>query len=459
MKYSTVLVFWDGSVMVTTKDAKVFVHRYRWIIFSILIVAYFFVYFQRMSLNAVGTDMINDIGSGSKEYLSSIYFWTYAFMQIPSGIMADRLGPRKATTIFMAIAAVGSFVTCMGNDFTTLVAGKMLIAAGMAVIYIPLMKIISVWFDKDDFPQLNGIVIAVGNVGALAAAAPLSYLADAIGWREVFLVLGLVTITLSILCLIFVRDHPHDIGMPGLEEIREEETGIHSEDKSDAKLPVVAGLLTVAKSGRVFWTMGLAYFLIYGTIMVFQGTTSIAYFKTDIYTFPLAAWFITMLGVGKIVSTILIGRLSSRKIVKSKKKLMVFGTFMFAMVWAIIWLFAGSLDSQIFWSVVCTLFGFFGGFMTLSYTQVKEWFPISISGTATSFLSVMLFLGAAVCTTLAGVILHKEYILSNYSTLWALMFVAALAAFVLVLISKEKTDEDPLIEPRNMDSSTSQNSQ
>jgi sugar phosphate permease len=434
--------------MIVNDETKSFVYRYRWAIFIILTVTYFFVYFHRMSINAVGTEMIDDIGSGSKEYLSSIYFWTYALMQIPSGILADRLGPRKATTIFLGLATIGSFITCIAADFTTLAVGKIFIAAGMAVVYIPLMKIISVWYYRKDFPQLNGIVIAVGNVGALAAAAPLSYLADAIGWRDVFLILALITMVLAFLCLTFIRDHPHDMDKPSLEEIREAETGEKSEDRSDEKVPIISGLLTVFKSGRVFWTMGLAYFLIYGTIMVFQGTTSIAYYKSHVYTFALAAWFVTMIGVSKIVSTVLIGRLTSRGIVDSTKKLMIFGTFMYMLVWAVIWLFAGEIQNEWFWFIICALFGFFAGFMTLSFSQVKEWFPISISGTAMSAMNVLLFLGASVGTTIAGIVLHKEYTLSNYSTLWAIMFIAAVIALLLVIISKEKKNDDKMIMPK-----------
>jgi sugar phosphate permease len=428
-------------------DCKRLVYKYRWAMFAILVVTYFFVYFHRMSVNALGTDMVADVGSGSKEYLSSIYFWTYALMQIPSGILSDRLGPRKASSIFLAIATAGSFITMFGESFLALAVGKVLIAAGMAVVYIPLMKIISVWFDKKDFPQLNGIVIAVGNVGALAASAPLVYLAEAIGWRDVFLLLGIITMVLALLCFAFVRDHPKNIGMPGIEEIRAEETGVEDTDRSDGKVPVLSGLRTVFGSGRVFWTMALAYFLVYGTIMVFQGTTSIMYFKSHVYGFALAAWFVTMIGVGKIASTILIGRLASRGLVRSKKKVMAFGTFVFMLVWAFIWLFAGDIDNQYVWFAVCGLFGFFGGFMTLSFSQVKEWFPISISGTAISSMNVFLFLGASVATTVAGMILHNVYTLENYSTLWAVMFAAAAAAFVLVLLSKERKEGDDMIMP------------
>ncbi len=433
--------------MQVTEATKKAVYRYRWVMFVLLLAAYFFVYFHRVSVNAVGTEMIDEVGQGSKEFLSSVYFWVYAAMQIPSGILADRLGPRRAMTIFLAIASAGSLLTFAGTDFLMLAVGKALIAAGMAVIYVPTMKIISVWFGKEDFPQLNGIVIAVGNVGALAGAAPLVMLAAAIGWREVFLLLGMVSVLICVLCLLLIRDHPHDKGLPGIEEIEEAETGIPPEERSDARLPTLTGIGAVIGSGRIFWTMGIAYFLVYGTIMVFQGTVAIKYFESHVYTFALAAWFITALGASKIVSTLLIGRMISRGIVSSKKKLMAFGTGMYVLVWAVIWLFAGDVDSEMFWFAVCALFGFFSGFMTLSFTQVKEWFPVSIAGTAISFMNVLLFLGAAVFTTASGIILHTVYSLENYSSLWGLMFAAATVALLMVLISRERREGDPMISP------------
>lgn len=434
-----------------TETAKSVVYSYRWVMFAVLTAAYFFVYFHRMSVNAVGGDMIADIGSGSKEFLSSIYFWTYAFMQIPSGILADRYGPRKATTVFLALATLGSMITCFADSFLLLSVGKVLIAAGMAVVYIPLMKIISVWYGKEDFPQLNGIVIAVGNVGALAAAGPLYSLSEAIGWRNVFLVLALITMLLTVLCYALIRDHPSKIGAMGIEDIRKAETGVSDDDRTDGSAPVLAGLSTVLGSGRIFWTMAIGYFLIYGTIMVFQGTTSIQYFRSDVYSFAMAAWFVTMIAVGKIASTLLIGRLTTMGVIHSKKSVMMFGTFLYAIVWGIIWLFAGDIDNPWFWMIICTLFGLFGGFMTLSFSQVKEWFPISISGTAMSMMNVCLFLGSAVMTALAGVVLHTVYSLENYTTLWGIMFAMAALAFVLVCVSRERKEGDAMLMPEETD--------
>ncbi|MCQ2069742.1 MAG: MFS transporter [archaeon] len=409
-------------------------YRYRWYIFLTLLVAYFFVYFHRMTVGILGTDIVSEVG-GTVGVLSSVYFWTYTFMQIPSGILSDSLGPRKASFIFLCIAAIGSFLTAFGTQFWMVVLGKVFIAAGMAVIYIPLMKLIAVWFKKSDFAQLNGIVIATGNIGAIAASAPLEMLSDLIGgWRNVFITLGAVTVLLAVLCVVIIRDHPHDKGFDGIEEIEKKDT----DDPTAARMPVLQGLRMVFSGGRRFWPIALAYFCVYGSIMVFQSTWAKTYFNS-VYDFAYSvAWFVTVIGIGKILSTVTIGILSGRGILRSKRRTMLYGTFAFLCIWAFLWLGAGKFDSYALWFVVCFLFGFFGGFMSLCFTQVKEWYPIAISGTAVAATNTMLFLGASVCTTIAGSIIGTTYSLCNFSTVWGIMFFTVLLALVMVFISKEK---------------------
>jgi sugar phosphate permease len=366
-------------------------------------------------------------------------------MQIPSGLLADHLGPRKATFIFLSIAAAGSFITFMGTEFWEMVLGKMLIAAGMAIIYIPLMKIISVWFGKSDFPQLTGIVIAVGNVGAIAASAPLEMLADALGWRDVFLLLGIVTSILAVVCLLFIRDHPHRKGLPAIEEIEYAEKGTPISDVTDSKLPIIKSLVMVASGGRKFWTLAIAYFLVYGSIMVFQGTWAITYFN-NAYDFALSvAWFVTMMGVGKILSTAAIGVMNGRGIIRSKRKAMIWGTLAYTITWAVIWISGGHLENYWFWMTVCFMFGFFGGFMTLSFTQVKEWYPTAIAGTSVSAMNLFLFLGASVCTTVTAMILVKPYTMDSFTLTWALMFAMSVCALIMVILSIEKKEGDLFI--------------
>jgi len=414
--------------------------RYRWIIFGVLLIAYFFVYFHRTSTSVIGPVMIGSIGIpiSMLALLSSVYFYTYLAMQLPSGFLSDRFGPRRSSAIFLTLAACGAFLTCYGDTFAMLAIGKAMIACGMAVVYIPLMKILAVWFRKNEFASLAGVVIAVGNVGALGAAAPLMILMDTMDWRTVFMLLGLVTLILAFLCLVLIRDHPSQMGFPSIEEIESEETGIPITESSAAKVPILHGLRTAFCSGRKFWMPTLAYFVVYGSIMIYQGLWIKVYFDNT-YSFVLsAAWLVTMVAVGKIISSATLGILTDR-VGFSKKAVMMIGNIGFLAVWGVIWLYSGQGDYWT-WMFINFMFGLFGGFMTLSFGQVKEWFPLSISGTVVAGMNMFLFGGAAIMQSLSYFII-KDKTLQEFQTLWMIMFVCVIFACVFTSLSVEKKKE------------------
>ena len=165
---------------------------------------------------------------------------------------------------------------------------------------------------------------------------------------------------------------------------------------------MLLGLKTVFAGGRKFWPMAIAYFLVYGSIMVFQGTYAKVYFNTFHSFAGLTIWIVSMLSIGKIFSIAASGILSGRGIIKSKRTAMFWGTAGYAAVWLIMWLFIGEVQSVLFWGIISALFGFFGGFMSLSFAQVKEWHPTSLAATSVGALNLFVFLGASMATTQIG---------------------------------------------------------
>lgn len=408
--------------------------RYRWIMFILLLVAYFFVYFHRNSTSVIGDDIVNTFG-GSVALLGSVYFYSYLMMQLPSGILSDNFGPRRSTFIFLLVATCGVFMTCFGNGIWTMYLGKALIGIGLAVVYLPLMRIIAVWFRKNEFATLAGVVIAVGNVGALGATAPLEYMIDMMSWQSVYTILGVVTLILAFLCLILIRDHPSKMGYPSIEEIEYEETGIEPQDNVAEKIPITHALKQIFTSGRKFWMPALAYFMIYGAIMVYQGLWGKIYFQT-VYLFPNAVWMLTAVAIGKIFSSAALGFIADR-FGLSKRTIMVVGNIGFLAMWGLLWIFTGEIDSFLFWICVNFMFGFFGGFMTVSFGLVKSQFPTSISATAVAALNIFLFSGAAVMQSLSHFIIVNRTS-AEFELLWMIMFVCVIAAVILSALSVEK---------------------
>ena len=76
--------------------------RFRWLIFLVLALAYLFVYFHRLSLSVVANDLIKDFQTTASVigFLGSIYFYCYAAMQLPAGLLSDSLGLENRSPSF-----------------------------------------------------------------------------------------------------------------------------------------------------------------------------------------------------------------------------------------------------------------------------------------------------------------------------------------------------------------------
>lgn len=438
----------ENDHMAIDEEKKRKTLSYRWLVFAVLAVAYFFVYFHRTTGGAI-SDNLQDffgVGTASVALLASAYLYSYTLMQIPSGILTDRMGPRKAATIFIFLIAVGSLLSAYSatsGDFALMIAGKFIIGIGAAVVYIPIMKILAVWFRKNEFASMSGILLLVGNVGGIAAATPMVIMMDSLGIQNTYIVLAVVTAVIAGLCWLLVRNHPSEMGLPSIEEIVSDETGQPVGESTLAKMGTVEALKMTFTSGTKFWSLAIWFFFMYGTIMLWQASQAGSFYKS-IYGFTAgeAGLMVTMVGIGMVFGCPLAGTISD-KVLHSRKKVLIIGTAVYTAIWAAIWLTAGmdGMDSIAIQAAINFLFGFFGGFFVVSYAQIKELYPIAMAGTSTAALNLFPFAGGAILITIAGFIV-SEKTLTEFQNLWMLAFAMMVVALVCVILSQEKTSEN-----------------
>lgn len=435
---------WRNNMTIEeSKKKKVF--SYRWLIFVVLAVAYFFVYFHRTTGGAISTTMQEAFGVGSAEIalLASAYLYAYTLMQLPSGILTDKFGPRKAASIFIILLALGSVLCAVAepmDNFNMMIAGKFVIGIGAAVIYIPIMKVLAVWFKKDEFASMSGILLLVGNVGGIAAATPMVLMMDSLGIEVTYYVLAGITAVIGVLTYLFVRNHPSEMDLPSIEEIVAEETGEPIKESTSQRVPMMEALKMTFGSGMKFWPLAIWFFCMYGTIMLWQASQAGSFYGSiggvDKSTY---ANFIMMVGIGMVFGCPLAGTLSD-KVLKSRKKVLIVGTIVYTLVWCFIWLTAGKEDivsNSAIQYVVNFLFGFFGGFFVVSYAQIKELFPVGMAGTSTAALNLFPFAGGAILITIAGLVVTDKT-LAQFQTIWAMAAILMIIACVCAFLSKEK---------------------
>lgn len=423
---------------------------YRWAIFAVLALAYFFVYFHRTTGGAI-SDTLQDffgVGTASVALLASAYLYAYTLMQIPSGILTDKFGPRKAATIFIFLIAAGSILSAASaaaDNFTLMIVGKFIIGIGAAVVYIPIMKVLAVWYRKNEFASMSGILLLVGNVGGIAAATPMVLLMDGLGIQNTYIFLAVVTVVIAGLCWLIVRNHPSEMELPGIEDIVSEETGEPVTESTSAKMGTVEALKMTFASGRNFWPLAIWFFFMYGTIMLWQASQAGSFYKS-VYGFSAgdAGIMVTMVGVGMVCGCPIAGRLSDMYF-HSRKKVILIGTLVYTCLWGVIWATAGKghMDGIAIQGVINFLFGFFGGFFVVAYAQIKELYPIAMAGTSTAALNLFPFAGGAILITIAGFMISDKT-LAEFQNVWLMAFLMMVAACVCAFLSVEKGSDEKI---------------
>ncbi len=403
----------------------------RWTIFGIMALTYFLVYFHRVSPAVLATDLQESFGVGltAVAVLSSAYFYAYTVMQLPCGVLTDRWGPRRTVCAFTALSALGAFVTALAGSFEMVVAGRVMIGLGVAMVYVPTLKVLSSWFHRDEFSTLTGILLMVGNVGGLAAAGPLAAMSDYAGWRQVFLALAVLTAVLTWLMWLLVRDRPQDVGLPGAEEALDDEEG--------ERLPLIDSLRRVFGSGIRFWPFAVIFFFMYGSLMVYQGLMGGPFFR-DVLGWDKAEYgfSLTFVGLGMIAGCPVSGFISDR-VLRSRRKVVVFGTAAFTLMWGVMWFASGRLTDHAAYAALHFVFGFFAGWYVPIYGQVKDAFPRSMTGTAIASLNIFPFAGGALLQMVSGYMIANNS-LSEYRSVWFLMLAGMTMATLAALFTRER---------------------
>ncbi|NIS60520.1 MAG: MFS transporter [Proteobacteria bacterium] len=415
--------------------------RYRWLIFVVLAIGYVLVYFHRVSSAVVASELAEafHLSGAILGVLASAYFYPYAIMQLPAGLLSDSLGPRKAVTLSTLIAALGAVLFGISPTVSLAITARIFIGLGVAVIFIPAMKIFAEWFLPREFAMMTAILMIIGGLGWLSASTPLALLTLWLGWRLAFIMIGLGTLLLAILSWSIIRDRPQDMGLPSLAEM---DVSKSSAIPGKSRIGLLEGMRIVLCQ-RHFWPLAIWFFFNSGTIFGFGGLWG-GPFMMEVYGLNKAetANILMMIPVGIITGSPLLSFISDR-VIQGRKPVLIGSAIVLILTWIPLAFFAARLGTVIL-ALICFLMGVFsGGIVVIAFTTTKELFPTAITGTSTGTVNLFPFFGGAVFQPLMGAILDKvgkaggAYPACAYEWAFLASFIATIFAFIAILFMKE----------------------
>jgi len=180
------------------------------LVFMPFAAGYYLSYLFRVINAVVAAPLVADLGLDATRLglLSSVYFLTFAAVQLPLGAALDRFGPRRVQGILLMLAAAGAVIFARASGLTGLLIGRALIGIGVAGALMAGLKAIVEWFPQQRLALINGAFIALGAAGAVKATAPVEWMLGWLDWRRLFLLLGAATAAVSLLILLLVLEPP-----------------------------------------------------------------------------------------------------------------------------------------------------------------------------------------------------------------------------------------------------------
>jgi sugar phosphate permease len=423
--------------MMTDKDNAKVRNFHRWAVFFIISLVYFFVYFHRVSTSVIAQDILTTFNANATAlgFMSSMYFYLYAFEQPLVGHFTDRLGARRVIAYCTLIAAAGCFLFALSPSIGWASAGRALIGIGVGGVYVPAVKAFSQWFRNNEFATMVGLLLAVGNFGAIIATTPLAWAVNTWGWRMSFNVIGCISLALALAVLILFKD------FKASNETIQDEHNIKPAGEDSVKMPFYRPLLS-----SQFWIIGITFFGVYGIVMTFQGLWAtpflMAVFETDRIT---ASKLNMLIPIGFIIGAPLFGWLADR-IFKSKVQVMIFLLGILTVSWAGI-VFGMSLGVVFVSSILFFMGMAIGGFISILWAHIRDITPARTLGTFSGLINPAPFLGVAVFQVLTGLLLDRAalvngaYLPEAYKSSFVFCFFVSCACLLLSLFIKEKKAE------------------
>jgi sugar phosphate permease len=234
------------------------VPRRRWGIALLLGFGVLVNYFDRVNLS-VSRDALQDafgISTVMFGYLSSAYNWTYALLQLPSGLLLDRFGVRRVGIVSAIIWSVASFAAALSGGIGALFASRLLLGIGEAPTFPAYAKATGYWFPKDERSLATAMFDAAAKFSSAIGIPVLGLVLLHFGWRWNFAATGLISVLFFSLFYAYYRNPSEDKLLSSAEREYIARGGAQPEDR--ARAAKGAPLAYLLQQRRV-WGLALGF--------------------------------------------------------------------------------------------------------------------------------------------------------------------------------------------------------
>jgi MFS family permease len=409
-----------------------------WTIWALGAALYLIAFYQRVAPAVITQELSRDFGlsAGALGNLSAFYFYSYVAVQIPTGLLADRWGPRRLLAIGAALTAAGTLVFALAPGVGWANAGRLAIGAAAGVAFVSMLKLASHWLPARQYAFASGVALFVGVLGATLAGPPLRIAVDAFGWRVVMGVSAAITAAIAVAIWIVVRDDPSERGY----------ASFHGPvvARRDAATSIASQLREVL-SYRNTWLLLAIPGAFSGILLTFAGLWGVPFLVSQ-YGFSTrgAAALTSAMLVSWSLASMAYGPLSER--IGRRKPFYVAGLVATLTLWSLV-VFVPGLPVAALTALLLALSVAAGAFI-VTFAFARESVPARLSGTISGMANMGVMLGGMFMQPLVGLVLDwrwdgrmaegvRVYDFAAYQWGFALMLSWGVVSLVLVAFTRE----------------------
>jgi len=370
--------------------------RRSWLIWGVALFAYIVAVMQRTSLGVSGIEAAHRFGVSASvlSSLAVVQLIVYAALQIPTGVLLDRVGPKILITAGAALMLAGQATLAVAPSIGIAILGRVLVGAGDALTFISVIRLLASWFRGRLLPQVSQWTGNIGQLGQVLSAIPLSFVLHRYGWTPAILSAAALSLLAAILVGVLLSNGQQDRVTGG------------AADRAHT-WPVALRQLreSLARPGTQlgFWShfvtqsSGTVFSLLWGFPLLTAGLG---------YSPATASGLLTLIVAAGVVSGPILGILTARYPLR-RSNLVIAIVSTIGATWTAVLLWPGHPP---FWLVVTlvVVLGIGGPGSLIGFDFARTFNPMRSLGSANGVVNVGGFLASFVMMYLIGLVLDLQ---------------------------------------------------
>lgn len=387
-----------------------------------LVLAYMLSQFYRAFLAVLAPVLQTDVGAQPDDLslASGLWFLTFAVMQLPVGWALDEIGPRRTSSVLLAIGgAGGALVFGLAQTPMHINIAMALIGVGCAPVLMASYYIFARSFSTAAFATLASSTLALGIVGNIASSLPLTWISQAYGWRETLFVVAALTLLVAAAMFIFVKD-PEPVA------------ATHDSKGSVLDLLKIRGL----------WLIFPMMFVNYAAVAGIRGLW-IGPYMTDVFAADvnMVGKVALAMSIAMVIGNFAYGPLD--RVFGTRKWVVICGNIAGAAAMFALMLY----PSHSIWlsGMFLAAIGLFGSSFAMLIAHARSFFPAHLTGRGVTLLNLFGIGGAGIMQSLSGRV-HGAALVgatdpsAPYQTLFLFFGCAVLIGVSFYMFSQDRTD-------------------